>query len=162
MVIKSQKDFYSGLLFMIVGTAFALGANTYEVGSGANMGPGYFPLILGVILTILGGIIIFKATVSRAKNGDKVGTLAWKPMFFIILANLAFGACIEGLPAIGLPPLGLIVGIFILTFTAAYAGDEFRKREIVILAIILSILSYVAFIWLLDLQFPAWPLFVKT
>ena len=53
-LIKSQKDFFAGLLFMALGIAFALGARTYNVGTGARMGPGYFPLVLGVVLALLG------------------------------------------------------------------------------------------------------------
>ena len=48
MVIKSQKDFFSGLLYAVTGVAFAWGATNYTVGTGARMGPGYFPLILGI------------------------------------------------------------------------------------------------------------------
>lgn len=43
MKIKSQKDFFSGLMFMGVGVAFAVGASNYNIGTGARMGPGYFP-----------------------------------------------------------------------------------------------------------------------
>ena len=50
MKIKSQKDFFAGLMFMCVGVAFAWGATTYNVGTGARMGPGYFPLMLAVTL----------------------------------------------------------------------------------------------------------------
>ena len=49
MRIKSQKDFFSGLMFAAIGTAFAGGATHYNVGVGARMGPGYFPLLLGVL-----------------------------------------------------------------------------------------------------------------
>ena len=35
MKIKSQKDFFAGLMFMCVGVAFAWGATTYNVGTGA-------------------------------------------------------------------------------------------------------------------------------
>ena len=57
-MIKSQKDFFAGLLFLVLGVAFALGAQTYNVGTGARMGPGYFPLMLGVVLALLGAIEI--------------------------------------------------------------------------------------------------------
>lgn len=162
MNIKSQKDFFSGLMFMCVGVAFAWGASSYTVGTGARMGPGYFPLVLGVILSVLGVAITFKSLVVETMDGDKVGSFAWKPLFFIILANLVFGAAIGGLPAIGLPPLGLIPGIVLLTFIAANAGDEFQFKEIVILSLILCLLSYLAFIVLLKLQFPVWPTFIKA
>jgi hypothetical protein len=155
--IKSQKDFFSGLMFMGVGVAFAWGASTYSIGSGARMGPGYFPLVLGVLLAILGIAITFTALVVETEDGDKVGKFAWKPLFFIITANLVFGACIGGLPSIGLKPLGLIVGIYLLTYIASHAGEEHKFKEVAILATILALLSYVAFIVLLKLQFPVWP-----
>ena len=161
MNIKSQKDFFSGLMFMCVGVAFAWGASDYTLGNGARMGPGYFPMVLGILLALLGGVITFTALVVETVDGDKVGKFAWKPLFFIIMANLVFGVCIGGLPSIGLPPLGLIVGIFLLTFIASNAGDEFKIKEVVILAILLALLSYLAFIVLLKLQFPVWPVFTK-
>ncbi|APW42152.1 tripartite tricarboxylate transporter TctB family protein [Rhodoferax saidenbachensis] len=161
MNIKSQKDFFSGLMFMGVGVAFAWGATGYTLGNGARMGPGYFPLVLGILLAFLGGVITFTALVVETVDGDKVGKFAWKPLFFIIMANLVFGVCIGGLPSIGLPPLGLIIGIFLLTFISSNAGDEFKFKEVVVLATILAVMSYLAFIVLLKLQFPVWPVLSK-
>jgi len=102
--IKSQKDFFSGLMFMGVGVAFAWGASGYTIGNGARMGPGYFPLVLGILLAFLGSIITFKALVVETMDGDKIGSFAWRPLTFIILANVVFGVMIGGLPSIGLPP----------------------------------------------------------
>jgi len=160
MHIKSQKDFFSGLMFMSVGAAFAWGASSYSMGSGARMGPGYFPLILGIILALLGCALSAKALVVTTEDGEKIGKFAWKPLFFIIVANLVFGVSIGGLPLIGLPPLGLIAGIYLLTFIAANGGEEFKLKEVAILATILSLMSYLAFIVLLKLQFPVWPTFI--
>ena len=160
MKIKSQKDFFSGLMFMAVGIAFAWGATTYKVGDGARMGPGYFPLMLGVLLAILGAVITFKAMVVETEGGDRIGAWAWKPLFFIITANLVFGVLLGGLPSLKLPAMGLIVGIYALTFIAANAGEEFKFKEVLILATVLAIISYLAFIVLLKLQFPVWPAFI--
>lgn len=162
MNIKSQKDFFSGLMFMVIGVAFAWGAATYTIGTGARMGPGYFPLALGILLALLGGLITFKALVVETVDGEKVGAFAWRPLVFIILGNLVFGAMIGGLPSIGLPPMGLVVGIFLLTFISSLAGDEFKPKEVAVLATILAILSYCAFILLLKLQFPVWPAFFSN
>jgi len=162
MNIKSQKDFFSGLMFMAVGIAFAWGSSTYTIGNGARMGPGYFPLMLGILLAILGGVITFKALVVETVDGDKIGSFAWKPLTFIILSNLVFGAALGGLPSIGLPPLGLVIAIVALTFISALAGDEFNFKEVTILSIILALMSYLAFVVLLKLQFPVWPAFIQA
>ncbi len=162
MNIKSQRDFFSGLMFMVVGVAFAWGATTYNIGTGARMGPGYFPLALGILLALLGGLIAFKALVVETVDGHKVGAFAWRPLIFIILANLVFGAMIGGLPSIGLRPMGLIVGIYALTFIASLAGDMFKPKEVAVLATVLAIVSYGAFIKLLNLQFPVWPAYFSN
>jgi hypothetical protein len=160
MRIKSQKDFFAGLMFTIVGAAFGFGASTYTVGNGARMGPGYFPLMLGVVLALLGGFIIFESLVVETEDGEKIGSWAWRPLCFIIGANILFGLLLGGLPKLGIPPMGLIIGIFGLTFVAALAGDEFKAKEVAILATVLAIGSYCAFVLLLKLQFPVWPSFI--
>jgi hypothetical protein len=160
MNIKSQKDFFSGLLFMGVGVAFAWGATNYSVGTGARMGPGYFPLMLGVMMAVLGIVITFNSLVVETEDGDKIGSWAFKPLFFIIAANLVFGLMLGGLPSVKIPAMGLIVGIYALTFIASLAGEEFKVKEVAILATILAIMSYLAFIVLLKLQFPVWPTFI--
>jgi hypothetical protein len=160
MRIKSQKDFFAGLMFTAIGGAFAIGATTYTIGEGARMGPGYFPLMLGILLSILGLLIVMEALMVETEDGEKVGPWAWRPLGFIIGANILFGILLGGLPSIGLPPMGLIVAIFGLTFVAALAGDEFKAREVAVLATVLAVGSYLAFVLLLRLQFPVWPTFI--
>jgi hypothetical protein len=158
--IKSQKDFFAGLMFIIVGTAFAIGAYNYSMGEGAKMGAGYFPRMLGVLLALLGSIVLFKSLTVATADGEPVGALAWKPLLCIIGANLIFGACIGGLPIIKFPALGLIVGIYALTFIASLAAEQYKIKEVFILATVLALLSYLAFIVLLKLQFRVWPAFL--
>jgi hypothetical protein len=158
--IKSQKDFWAGLMFMAVGIAFAWGSTTYNIGEGARMGPGYFPLTLGVLLSALGAFIVFEALVVETEDGEKIGTWAWRPLLFVLASNFIFGILLAGLPKFGIPAFGLIVAIVALTFVAALAGDEFNWKEIAVLSLILAIGSYFAFVWLLKLQFPVWPSFI--
>jgi hypothetical protein len=162
MRIKSQKDFWSGLMFVAAGIAFAWGATNYTIGEGARMGPGYFPLMLGVLLTLIGVFVVFEAMVVETEDGEPIGKFAWKPLFFIIASNLVFGLCLGGIPKIGVPAMGLIVGIYALTFIAALAGEEFKTKEVAILATVLAVGSYLAFIVLLKLQFPVWPSFLTA
>lgn len=161
MKIKSQKDFFSGLMFMGIGLAFAIGASNYNIGNGARMGPGYFPLILGILLAVLGAAVTFYATVVESAGGDKIGKWAWKQIFFILASNFAFGILLAGLPSFGVPAMGLIVAIYGLVFIAAQAGEKVSYKETFILATVLAVGSYVAFVWALKLQFPVWPSFIS-
>jgi hypothetical protein len=159
MKIKSQKDFLSGLMFMVAGIAFAIGATSFTVGEAARMGPGYFPLMLGVLLAIIGLVVTFGALTVESEDGGRIGKVAWKPLAFIIGANLAFGVLLVGLPALHIPAMGLIVAIYALTFIAALAGREFKATEVAVLGTVLALGSYLAFIVMLKLQFPVWPTF---
>ena len=116
--------------------------------------------LLGIVLTVLGAIIVLQAMVVETEDGDRIGSVAWRPLCYIIGANLLFGVMLGGIPRLGIPPMGLIVGIYALTIVAALAGDEFKLKEVVVLATVLAILSFVAFVWLLNLQFPVWPTFI--
>lgn len=160
MRIKSQKDFFSGLMFMGVGSAFAWGATNYNIGTGARMGPGYFPLMLGILLAVIGALITIKATITETADGDRIGKWAWRQLFFVLGANVAFGILLGGLPSLGIPAMGLIVAIYALTFIASLAGSQFRPLEVFILATVLAVGSYLAFVLALKLQFPVWPSFI--
>lgn len=157
MNLKNQKDFFAGLLFMVIGVCFAWGASAYSIGTAAGMGPGYFPLLLGALLTVLGAVIVFKAMVFETEDGGRIGPWAWRPVFYIVLANLAFGVLMGGLAWIGLPPLGLVLAIVVLTITAARAGADFRWKEAAILATVLAAGSYLSFVVLFKLQIQIWP-----
>ncbi len=163
MNIKNEKDFYSGLMFLVIGVAFAWGATTYNIGNGARMGPGYFPLMLGIALAVLGGLITFFALTVETESGEKFGSFAWKPALFVLGSNLAFGVCLGGLKIAGatiIPPMGLVVGIFALVMIASFAAEVYRIKEVLGLAAALAVGCYCAFVLLLKLQIPVWPSFI--
>ena len=161
MKINREKDFFSGLLFTGFGVAFAWGSLSYQVGVASLMGPGYFPLLLGILLAVLGTAIMFQAVVMEAGDGERIGPWAWKPLIYILCANLAFGALLTGLPWIKLPAMGVIPGIYVLTVVASLASHRFKIGEVMILATVLAVGSYLAFVALLNLQIPVWPAFIS-
>ena len=144
-------------MFTAVGIAFAWGASSYTIGTGARMGPGYFPLMLGVVLAALGLFILFKSLVVETADGAKVGQIAWRPLLCVIGANLLFGALLAGLPSLKIPAFGMVVAIFGLVLVASIAAESYKLKEVLILATVLAAGSYLAFVMLLKLQFPVWP-----
>ena len=159
MNLKNQKDFFSGLLFMALGVSFAWAASRYGMGTAANMGPGYFPLLLGALLTLLGGVLVFKALVFETEDGGRIGTVAWRPMCLIAAANGVFGLLIGGLASAGIAPMGLVLAVFTLTLMAAAAGSGFRWKAALILALLLALGSSLVFVVLLKWQVALWPAF---
>lgn len=152
MKIKSQRDFWSGLMFIVIGAAFAWGATTYSFGSSARPGPGYFPFGLGILLAVLGAVVLFKALTIEVEGGDPVGAFAWKPLIYIVATVTVFGWT--------LPHLGMVIALPILVVVAARAGDEFHWGEALGNAALLTAGSWVIFIYGLKLTIPLWPAFL--
>lgn len=151
MKIKSQKDFWSGLMFLVVGIAFAWGSTNYSFGQSARPGPGYFPFGLGILLAVLGLFVLFTSLTIETEGGDPIGPWAWKPLFMVVLAVGGFGWA--------LPHLGMFAALPILVIFSALAGDEFHLGEALLNAAILTVGSWVIFIYGLKLTIPLWPSF---
>lgn len=149
MKIKSQKDFWSGVMFIVMGIAFAWGATAYSFGSAARPGPGYFPYGLGILLAILGAIVLFKSLTVDTPDGDPVGRFAWRPIIVITLSLVVFG--------FALPRLGMVIALPLLVAMASFAGDEFHPVEVAINAAVLTVGSWAIFIKGLGLTIPVWP-----
>ena len=153
MSIKSQRDFWSGMLFIAVGLAFAVGAlMNYSFGSSARPGPGYFPFGLGLVLAILGGLITFKALTVEVEGGDPIGAVTWRPLLVIVFSLVAFGLLLQ--------PLGMMIALPILIIGSSAAGDEFAWKDVILNSVVLTVGSYLVFVKGLNLVLPVWPSFL--
>jgi predicted MFS family arabinose efflux permease len=122
--------------------------------------PSYRHVVLGAGLhsfAFTGSLIWYPAFLTRVHGLDsgEIGTL------LAVFSSLptAIGILLGGLPSIKLPAMGLIVAIYALTFIASLASEEFKVREVAILATVLAVASYLGFIVFLKLQFQVWPAF---
>lgn len=149
MRVKSQRDFWSGMMFLGVGIAFAWGATWYSFGSSARPGPGYFPFGLGVIMALLGAAILFESLTIETEDGEPVGTIPWKPLIVIIVSVAIFGAM--------LPRLGMLISLPVLVMVASWASDEFSWKATVISAVVLTAGSWLVFVKGLNLTIPVLP-----
>jgi hypothetical protein len=150
MKIKAPKDFWAGLMFIAFGLAFMIIAlKNYQLGTAVRMGPGYFPTVLGGIITVLGALILVG---SLAIEGPKVPKFHFRPMIFVLAGCLVF--------AYALKLVGLIVSIFLLVLISAFGGHEFKWKEVTILGVVLAVFSVFVFVKGLTLPFPIWPAFM--
>ena len=153
MKIRNQKDFASGLLFIAIGLGFAFVATTYQMGTPAKMGAGYFPFWLGLVMALLGLIVSLTAMGSKAQE-TKLESLDWKSVIWVTGSVVLF--------AVTLPYMGLVISLIVLVFVSAMASHEFHWKGTVVSAAILNVIAYVAFVWGLKLQFPVWPFFLTN
>lgn len=152
MKIKSQKDFWSGLMFVIVGVSFAFGALNYQFGTSARPGPAYFPFGLGLLLALLGAIVLFKSLTIEVEGGDPIGSFAWRPLLVVVGAIALFGFM--------LPKLGMFISLPVLILIVSLAGDEFKLRDVLISAVVLTVFSWLVFSKGLGLTIPLLPAFM--
>jgi putative tricarboxylic transport membrane protein len=146
--IKGPKDFWAGLMFIAFGLFFMIGGRNYRLGSAARMGPAYFPTMLGGLLAVIGGFVFFRSLVVK---GEKVAAIPLRLLFWITLSLVGFGYLLQ--------PIGLVLALALLIVLSAWAGHEFRLREVLLLSVVLIILSVVVFAKGLGLPFPLWPKF---
>lgn len=138
----NKADFAAGLLFIAFGLGFGLSALGLEMGTTLRMGPGYFPMVLAILLTGLGLAIV--ATSFRSL-GEAVGTYAWRGMIFILGAPIFFGLTVRG--------LGFVPSIFVTTLIAALAGLKLKPLAAVGLAVAVTLFCTLVFSVALGLPF---------
>ena len=149
MKIKSQRDFFSGLLLIFVGAAFAIGATGYNFGAAVRPGPGYFPFGLGIILVVLGVIVFVTSFVRHCTDGDPIGAIPWRPLLCVVGAIVFF--------AIALPRLGFVITFPLMIVLTSFATTEFTWKGALLTALVLTVASYLIFIFGLQLNIPVWP-----
>jgi hypothetical protein len=157
MKIKNQRDFFSGLVFMAAGAAAAWIAPSLEIGSAERMGPGYFPLALGIALGALGGFIAFTSLVFETEDGGAVPPWPIRPLTCVAAASVLFGVMLGGVPRFGVPPLGLVLAVYASTLVASLAADGFRFRQAALLATVCVFAAWLVLVRLLDIAVPLWP-----
>jgi hypothetical protein len=145
----NRKDVYAGLTFAVIGAAFAGIAAAYPLGSATRMGPGWFPLILGGLLTVLGIAVVFSGRSAPDRDQDAAPPFAWRPLVHVGLAVVAFALLIE--------PGGLVVASTALVLLGAGGGWEFHWGEATALAGSLTVLAVGLFAFALHVPLPVWP-----
>jgi hypothetical protein len=138
------KDLLAGGIFIALGVAFAAGSLAYDIGTPVRMGPGYFPLVLGVVLAGLGVLVIVKGFI--AGEGEPIGEVDWRAVILITAALLFFGLTVRG--------FGVVGALFGASLLAALARSQTSRREALVIAVGLTALSVIIFIVALQLRLP--------
>lgn len=149
MQIRAPKDFWSGVMFIAFAVVALIAAQSYSLGRAGRMGPGYFPLLLGCALVLIGLILVARSFFSA---GERI-----EPTRLLPLGIIATGICVFGLL---LQPLGLVLALFAVIVITACASRESRPLETAALAVVLTAFSVGIFVVALRLPLPIWPAFL--
>jgi len=158
MKIGHPKNFWGGMLFIVLGLAFAVIARGvpgllflpgYSMGTPARMGPGFFPFYLGVLLTLLGVVIAMGGLKVHPNDPGKVEKFHWKPIFWVLASIVVFGLVLK--------IVGMLIAGMILVIGASIGSHDFRLKPVVILAVALVIFCALVFVVGLKLPIPLCP-----
>lgn len=142
---KDMQDILGGLGLVAVGIAAAVYAQRYEFGDLNRMGPGYFPVVLGILLTVLGAFVALPAFF---RHGEPI-RVAWKT-FVLVLASIAVFA-------LTLKVLGLIFATALAVIVSTLADHETRWKGRLLIAVGVSLVTYLVFSLGLSMVLPIWP-----
>jgi hypothetical protein len=149
--IRNQQDFAAGMIYIVGGIGFALGALNYKIGDAARMGPGWFPFAVGVLLAFVGVITALNAVRPHASEEKvkrpELGSLAW-----VLGGVVLFGLL--------LPHLGLVISMFVLVMVSSRASHEFKWLSAFLNSVFLVAFCIGVFIYGIHLQMPLWPDFI--
>jgi len=141
--LRNNRDLIAGLLFIVLGALAAVLARDYPFGTTMRMGPGYFPTLLGGILLVFGATILLRGI----RSGEKVkGEWGVRPLAWITLSIVLFGFLPDR--------VGMVPATVVTLFVAAAAGHEFRLKEVLLLAIVMTAFSVAVFSYGLKLPYP--------
>lgn len=134
------------MLFLFFGGVAAWVARDYPMGSALRMGPGYFPLVLGVLLALLGLAACIRGL---GIKGEHIESVRFRPLLLILGSIGIFATAIEH--------AGIIAATILTVVGAAAASPESRPREVIVLVIVLLALAVGVFTYALGLPFKLLP-----
>ena len=131
-----------GAFFIALGVFFAWQSYGLELGTAFRMGPGYFPLLLSIVLIVLGAFIFVRA---GKVSGEPLGPIAWRGIFFILPAPIFFGMTVRG--------LGFVPALFFTALIACFASGRMTPLMALALSAALTAFSVAVFSYGLGLPF---------
>jgi putative tricarboxylic transport membrane protein len=142
-IARNAKDFWTGLIYIFVGSAAFIISRDYGMGTAVKMGPAYFPTILGGLLTVVGIISVVR---SFLKSGSPIGAVAWKGLLLIVASTFLFGIIVRG--------AGLIIALPLLVIVSASASARFNWKQSIAEAAGITVFCIVVFLKGLGVPLP--------
>jgi hypothetical protein len=140
------KDLIGGAALIALGIfAAVFAAMTLEIGDPAHMGPGLFPIALGILLAGFGLLILVRALILRGTF--ELPQFETRPFLAITAATASFALAIE--------TLGAVPAIVIMTLVARLADERIGFIRPLILGCLLALIA--TLIFSVGLELPIYP-----
>ena len=133
----------SGAIFICTGAFFAVQAYALGIGSAMQMGSGFFPMLLSIVLIVLGLVLILRGL--RAES-EPVGEFAVRGILLILPSPIVFGLTIN--------TLGFMPALFLTCFVACFASVRMTVVMAVLVSAAVTTFSIIVFSYALNLPYP--------
>ncbi len=144
MKFVQRRDYYAGALMVLTGAGAAVIASRYPLGTLTKMGSGFFPLVLGILLAVVG--ILIAATAPSGPDGAVTIRTDWRGWGCIIGGVIAFIVLSKY--------AGLVPATFACVFIAALGDRDNSWKEAALLAAGITIVGTAVFAYGLRVQIP--------
>lgn len=141
--LLERKDFWSGVMLIIIGAGALFIARNYQFGTSLRMGPGYFPVILSAALVAFGVYFVLQGL--RAGGEKLEGSWSLRALVVVPLSLVVFGLLIDR--------AGFIPAMLALIVISAAASTQFKLVEVLLFSVFLTAMCVVVFIWALGLPY---------
>ncbi len=143
MEMRKPKEFYSGVLFLVIGLGTIALTRELTFGTARSMGSGYFPTVLGGLISLLALILMLRAFRGKPEAIEPFDLFAARAVIAILGACLIFSVLVR--------PAGMIPAVALTVLIAACGMRDFGWRTGAILAGVLAFGCWLAFVVLLGL-----------
>jgi hypothetical protein len=143
-----KRDYYAGGLMMLLGVGAVIVGSGYNMGTLVRMGPGFFPVALGVILVVM-GILIAGASLGSTEAGDD-RILPENPQWFGWLCIIGGPVMFMILGVYG----GMIPAVFACVFICALGDRTTSLKAVFFLSTGVTFFGVILFYYLLKVPFP--------
>ena len=142
-IARNAKDFWTGVIYLFVGSGALILSRDYGMGTAVKMGPAYFPTLLSLLLMVIGIISVIR---SFLKSGTPIGAVAWKGLLLIVASTLLFGMIVRG--------AGLILALPLLVIVSALASTRFSWKTSLLEAAGITVFCILVFLKGLGVPLP--------
>jgi len=143
---RATKNFVAGLMFIMFGLLGVLLSWPLDSGTPSDMGPGYFPRGVCILLILLGGAL---SASDLMQEGERIEGWAWKPLILVTLSSLVFAFLLQ--------PVGLVGTLVARTVLASAASTLLRPVALTVLTAVMILTNVGIFVFALKMPIPLWP-----
>ncbi len=142
MSIRNPRDFWAGVIYLALAIATIWIGRNYSPGTSARMGPGYFPMVLGVVLALFGTVSIGR---SFLRPGEAITAIAWRPLALVLGSTVLF--------ALLLDRLGLLVALPCLIVVSSLAS-RYTRPDLTSIAALIGLVAFCVLVFVRGLGVP--------